>query len=238
MFSQIQSRLLYDAIIARLCHEADRLEPVWDDPDLEAGFVTDQMLGVLRFLDRVGQEGRNPSEQIQFAVRLLHEFCRRNGRRDTARAGEGRERGYRPTFLSLDALCETGWDAATNNTAFKAWEDAQDDLDCRQTVVEFLQQHGCSRERACALVWRLFDGLEWEEVADRLYERFEISVRPAALRQWASRVLTKVLPLLPAVLRRRGHYTWTSAESDDLPKRRIAVTHHRNLSTGNRRKTQ
>lgn len=216
MHSQLPSRTLNAAIVTRLCHEAERLEHVWDIPDLDAGFVTDQMLGVLRFLDKVGRQGRSQPEQVQFASRLLHEFCRQNGRRDTARAGSGRDRGTRPTFLSLNALCETGWDAPAPNPAFQAWEEAQDDLDRRRAVLKFLQQHGCSRARACALIWRLFDGLEWEEVAELLDERFELSVRPAALRQWASRILTSLLPSLLVALRDRGHFAWTGAEAGDV----------------------
>ena len=178
------------AVATRLCREAERLELVWEDPDLDPGFVTDQILAVLRFLEKVGCERRSAAAQAEFATALLHEFCRRNGRRDTARARQGRACGTRPLFLSLDALRETGWDALGAHPQ-SAWLEAEiqeeDANGLPLALARFLEGRGWARERAWMFLWAEYYGLEWKAVAQLMAERFEVQASSAALRKWAER---------------------------------------------------
>ena len=177
-------------IADRLRREAERLEHVWNDPDLDPGFVSDQVLAVLRFLEKVGQQGRNRDEQAEFAAALLRGFCRRNGRRDTARAGEGRRAGLRPAFVSLDSLLAEGWDApGTHPQAdwLREEAEAEEARALPRDLTRFLEGRGWARERAWMFVWAEYDGLEWKEVAGLLEARFGVRATPAALRKWAER---------------------------------------------------
>lgn len=184
------TQTLTDIVAARLCREAEWLEHVWGDPDLDPGFVTDQALAVLRFLDRVGRDRRSAAEQAEFAAALLREFCRRNGRRDTARARQGREQGSRPSFVSLDALREAGWDAPSSHPQadwLSAEAEAEDARTLPRDLARFLESRGWARERAWMFVWAEYHGLEWKEVARLIEERFEARATSAALRKWAER---------------------------------------------------
>jgi len=174
----------------RLRLEAERLEHVWASPDLDPGFVSDQVLAVLRFLEKVGRQGRSRDEQAEFAAALLRGFCRRNGRRDTARAIEGRRTGSRLAFVSLDALQDAGWDApGTHPQADWLRQDfeAEEAHALPRDLARFLEGRGWARERAWMFIWAEYDGLEWKEVARLLNERFEFLATSAALRKWAER---------------------------------------------------
>ena len=178
------------AVAARLCREAERLESVWENPDLDPGFVTDQVLAVLRFLEKVGRERRSAAEQAEFAAALLHDFCRRNGRRDTARARQGRATGSRPAFVSLDALREAGWDAGgghPQSTWLREEIEAEDAEALPLALARFLEGCGWPRERAWMFVWAEYHRLEWKEVARLMEDRFETRATPSALRKWAER---------------------------------------------------
>lgn len=193
------------AVADRLVRAAEALEREIEREwgALDAGFVSDRLREVLAVLRTHGHRRadgsrRTAAEQAEFAEALLRRYCHGTGRTRAARAAR------RPRPLSAEELSEAGWEPADPRDDFHAWLDREDDLDRRRAVLAALHAHGCPRERACALVWRLFDGLEWDEIARRLDERFEVALDPAALRQWAHRTLKRHGPALLDELRCRA----------------------------------
>lgn len=180
---------IYATTLDRLCREADALERVWDHPDVDAGSVTHHMLAVLAALEQAGAR-RSRAAQADEAARLLRFYCRRNSRRDIARAADLRARGVRPIVISLDALTETGWDAPGAHPQADWLRAAAEEEDARTLpcdVARFLEGCGWPRERAWMFVWAEYEGREWKAVASLLEERFGLRATPAAVRKWAER---------------------------------------------------
>lgn len=180
---------IYATTVDRLCREADVLERVWDHPDVDAGTVTHQMLAVLAALEQA-EPRRSRAAQAEEAVRLLRFFCRRNSRRDIARAADLRARGVRPPVVSLDALVEAGLDVVGAHPQadwLQAEAEAEDAHALPCALARHLEGCGWPRERAWMFVWAEYEGREWKEVAALLEERFGLRTTPAALRKWAER---------------------------------------------------
>ena len=193
MSRTLSTNLLIDSLYHRVAYLESRASSVALPDHLGSMCVE----ATLRCLTRHNAlETLNDEELRKAARRILNKIWERKTKVLYARYYAALLTGRTPSFLSLEALCDTRFEPSHT--------DSYNIENLLELVRSILLAEGYSRELICVFLWRIAHGMEWDEVRLHFESRFEQRMTSAALRKLASRKFPLLCTLLQAKLLQYG----------------------------------